>query len=206
MLNVDPYLLLLLIGCVFVLLFGALSFIRREGLSVQFALEAAGITALFVGGSWLIGAPANPFLFLVVLYAVTMRSRLAVDVANLAAGRGNYDVAFRLYRLALAWWPDASSRLIVLTNQGAAQLRSGQIEAAIGTLESVLEVEKRPRLGVKYEAACRYNLAFAYEKQGEEAKAVAQYNEVIDVLPGSVYAQAAQAALKRRRRRSSGGL
>lgn len=203
MLNVDPYLLLLLIGCLFVLLFGALSFIRREGLSVQFALEAAGITALFAGGSWLMGAPANPFLFLVVLYAVTMRSRLAVDLANLAAGRGHYDVAFRLYRLALAWWPDASSRLIVLTNQGAAQLRSGQVEAAIGTLESVLEVDKRPRLGVKYEAACRYNLAFGYEKKGEEAKAVTQYNEVIDVLPGSVYAQAAQAALKRRKRRSS---
>jgi tetratricopeptide (TPR) repeat protein len=205
LLTVDPYVLLLLIACVFILLFGALSFIRREGLSVQFALEAGVVTALFVGGSWLIGTPANPFLFLIVLYLVTMRSRLAVDLANLAAGRGYYDMAFRLYRLALAWWPDASSRLIVLTNQGAAQLRSGQVDAAIGTLEGVLEMEKRPRLGLKYEAACRYNLAFAFEQKGEDAKAVAQYNEVIEVLPGSLYAQAAQAALKRRKRRGSAG-
>jgi tetratricopeptide (TPR) repeat protein len=93
----------------------------------------------------------------------------------------------------------------VLTNEGAAQLRSGQIDAAIGTLESVLDMQKRPRLGLKYEAACRYNLAFALEQKGEDAKAVAQYNEVIDVLPGSLYAQAAQAALKRRKRRGSVG-
>jgi tetratricopeptide (TPR) repeat protein len=195
--------LLLLIACLYILVFGGLSFIRREGLSGQFALEAAVVTIVLVGGSWLLGIQLSPFVFLLLLYLVTMRSRLVVEVANIFARQGRYDLAFRLYGLGLAWWPDLSSRLIVLTNRGAAELRCGQVEAAIQTLEGVLEVEKRPRLGLKYEAACSYNLAFAYEKNGQDAKAVAQYNEVIDLLPGSVYAKAAQSALERRKRQRS---
>jgi tetratricopeptide (TPR) repeat protein len=201
--GLDPYLLLLLIACFFVLVFGGLSFLRREGLSAQFALEAVALTAVLVGGSWLLGIQLNPFLFLILLYLVTMRSRLAVEVANLLTRQGRYDLAFRVYDLSLAWWPDPASRLIVLTNRGAAELRSGQVEAAVRTLESVLEVEKRPRLGLKYEAACRYNLGYAYEKQEETAKATMQYNEVIELLPGSLYAQAANAALERRKRKHS---
>ena len=65
-----------------------------------------------------------------------------------------------------------------------------------------LATDKRPRLGLKYEAACRYNLGYAYERNGDDAKAVVQYNEAIDVLPGSLYAKAAQAALKRRKKKS----
>jgi tetratricopeptide (TPR) repeat protein len=202
--NVDPVLLLLLIGSLYIVVFGGLSLVRREGLSIQFALEALALTALMVGGSWLLQIQLSPFLFLIVLYLVTMRSRLAVDVANLLVRRGNYDLAFRLYNLALAWWPDPASRLIVLTNRGAAELKSGQVETAIGTLESVLDMESRSRLGLKYEAACRYNLAYAYEQSGQDAKAVAQYNEAVDVLPGSLYSQAAQAALARRKKKSSG--
>jgi tetratricopeptide (TPR) repeat protein len=205
MLTIDPYLLLLLIACLFILVFGGLGLIRREGLSAQFALEAAGLTAILVGGSWLLSLPLNPFLFLVLLYVITMRSRLVVDLANVLAARKNYPLAFRLYDLGLTWWPDAAARLIVLVNKGAAQLRSGEPKAAIATLESVLEMEKRPQLGLKYEAACRYNLGYAYEQTGEEAKAVAQYAETVDLLPNSVYAKAAESALKRRRKKHSGG-
>ena len=204
MLNMDPNLLNLAIGCLFILVFGGLGFMRREGLSVQFALEAVGVTAILVGGSMALGMPIHPFLLLVLLYLITMRSRLIVDLANIFAGRGNYELAFRLYRLGLAWWPDEASRLIVLTNKGAAQLRRGQVEEAIAILEGVLEIEKRPRLGTKYEAACRYNLGYAYEKSGKDAQAVVQYNEAIDLLPGSVYGKAAQAALKRRKGKDSG--
>jgi tetratricopeptide (TPR) repeat protein len=198
---IDPYLLLLLVACLFVLVFGGLGWMRREGLSVQFALEAAGLTALLVGGSWLLGVPLSPLLFLLLLYVVTMRSRLIVDVANLLASRDSYEPAQRLYRLGLAWWPDATSRFIVLVNQGAAFLRSGQVDAAIETLEGVLASDNRPRLGIKYEAACHYNLGYAYERKGDESRAVAEYNETIDVMPTSVYAQAAAAALKRRKKR-----
>lgn len=204
MVNLDPTLLLLLVGSLFVLVFGGIGYLRREGLSVQFALEAIGLTVVMVGGAWLLNVQLNPFLFLMVLYLVTMRSRLTVDVANLLARRGNRDLALRLYRLSLAWWPDAASRLIVLTNKGAAELYSGQVDDAIQTLESVLVIEERPRLGIKYEAACHYNLGYAYERKGEDAKAVVQYNETIDLLPGSVYGQAAEAALKRRQKGGSG--
>jgi tetratricopeptide (TPR) repeat protein len=62
-----------------------------------------------------------------------------------------------------------------------------------------MEAEKRPRLGIKYEAACHYNLGFAYEKKGEKAEAMRQYNEALDALPGSVYAQAAQKGINRLR-------
>ncbi len=201
--NLDPNLLLLLTACLFILVFGGLSLIRREGLSVQFVVEAVVLTALCIGGAWLAGIGLSPFVLLILLYLVTMRSRLVVDLANLLARRGQYAPAFRLYRLGLAWWPDFPSRLIVLANQGAAELHSGQVEAAIRTLEGLLEADKRSSLGLKYEAAVRYNLGYAYEQRGEDAKAVAQYNEAIDLLPGSLYAQAAQAALKRRRKKSS---
>lgn len=203
MLTIDPYLLQLLVACLFVLVFGGLGFLRREGLSVQFALETAVLTAILVGGSWLLGTPMSPFVFLVLLYAVTMRCRLIVDVANMLARRRNYDAAFRLYDLSLALWPDAAARLIVLTNKGAAEVHSGQVEAAIATLKSVLDTGEQPRLGSKYEAACHYNLGWAYERNGEDSKAVVQYNEAIEVLPGSVYAKAAQAAIDRRKKRSS---
>lgn len=203
MLYLDPTLLLLLVASLFILVFGGLGFLRREGLSIQFALEAVGLTVLLVGGTWLLDIQLSPFLFLALLYLITMRSRLTVDVANFLVRRNQHDLAFRLYRLSLAWWPDAPSRLIVLTNWGAAQVYIGQLDAAIETLEGVLDLEQRSRLGLKYEAACRYNLGYAYEKKGEDAKATAQYNETIDLLPGSVYAQAAQAALRRRKNRGS---
>ncbi len=195
--------MLLLISCLFVLVFGGLGLTRREGLSLQFALEALGLTILLVGGSWLFGIPLNPFLFLALLYLITMRSRLMVDVANFLVKRRQRDLAFKLYRLSLAWWPDTASRLIVLTNMGAAELHGGQFDAAIQTLEDALATETQSRLGLKYEAACHCNLGYAYEKKGEYAKAVSQYNEAIDALPGSLYAKAAQAALERRKKKDS---
>jgi tetratricopeptide (TPR) repeat protein len=193
-------LLLLLTALLFILVFGGLALMRREGLSVQFAVEALVLTALLVGGTWLAGTRLSPILLLIVLYVVTMRCRLLVDLATLLARRGRYEGAFRLYRLALALWPDKSSRLIILANQGAAELRSGQVEKAIGTLEGVLAPENHPHLGLRYEAATRYNLGWAFEKAGEDARAVREYNEVLDLFPGSVFAQAAGAALRRRKK------
>jgi tetratricopeptide (TPR) repeat protein len=203
MLNLDPTLLLLLVSCLFILVFGGLGYLRREGLSIQFPLEAIGLTILLIGGAWIIGVQLSPFLLLIILYLVTMRSRLTVDVANMLARRKRNDLAFKLYKLSLAWWPDPASRLIVLTNRGAAELYSGQIDSAIQTFEEVLQIKERPRLGLKYEAACHYNLGYAYEQKGEDSKAVTQYNETIDLLPGSLYAKAAQGALKRRNQKSS---
>ena len=199
MLNLDPYLLLLLVACLFVLAFGVLGFMRREGLSVQFAVETAILTAILIGGSWLIGRPLNPFLFLIILYLVTMRSRLVVDVANTLVRRGRKEAAFRTYDLAMALRPDDASRLVVQTNRGAALLHEGQVDDAVAALEGVLSDSQRARLGIKYEAAAYYNLGYAYELKGEEALSVAQYNNAMEALPGSLYAKAAQSALKRRK-------
>ncbi|NLF15191.1 MAG: hypothetical protein GX597_25660 [Anaerolineaceae bacterium] len=199
MLNLDPYLLLLLVACLFVLAFGVLGFMRREGLSVQFAVETAILTAILIGGSWLIGRPLNPFLFLIILYLVTMRSRLVVDVANTLVRRGRKEAAFRTYDLAMALRPDDASRLVVQTNRGAALLHEGQVDDAVAALEGVLSDSQRARLGIKYEAAAYYNLGYAYELKGEEALSVAQYNNAMEALPGSLYARAAQSALKRRK-------
>lgn len=204
MINLNPTLLSLLVACLFALAFGGLGFLRREGLSIQFALEVAGLTLVMVGGAWLLNLQLSPFLFLIVLYLVTMRSRLVVDLANFLVRRKQVDLAFKLYGLGLAWWPDAASRLIVLTNKGAAELYTGRLDAAVETLEGALKEEERPRLGLKYEAACHYNLGYAYEQKGEEAKAITQYHETIELLPGSLWAKAAQAALKRRQKRESG--
>ena len=203
MLNLDPTLLLLLVACLYVLVFGGLGYFRREGLSIQFAVEVAILTLVLVGGSRLLGINLSPFVFLIILYLVTMRSRLTVDLANMLARRDQYDLAYKLYQLALAWWPDDTARLIVLTNRGAAELRGGRVDDAIDTLEDVLAMEKRPRLGIKYEAACHYNLGYAYEQKGEDAKSVVEYNEAMDVLPGSVWAECAKAALHRRKKKVS---
>ncbi len=202
--TLDPILLSLLVACLYILVFGGLSFLRREGLSVQFALEAMALTALLVGGSWLLGIRLSPVLLLLLLYLVTMRSRLVVDVANLLLRRGRRNAAFALYNLGLAWWPDASSRLVVLANRGAAELYCDQVETAIQTLEGVLQEGMRSRLGLKYEAVCRYNLGLAYEQKGEDARAMQQFNEALDLLPGSACAQAAQAGLKRLRKKAQG--
>jgi len=202
MIRIDPTLLLALITGVFVVLFGGLSVLRREGLSAQFALEAVGIAGLLVGGAMLLGVSISPIVFLLLLYLGTMRSRLLVDLANLFAQKAKYAVAFRIYDASLALWPDMTSRLIILSNRGAAELRSGQVERAIRTWEGVLAQEVRGSLGLRCEAATRYNLGLAFERSGQVAKASEQYNEAADLLPGSPFARAARAALERRKNQS----
>ena len=61
----------------------------------------AVITILIVGGSWLLNYEFNPFLFLILLHLITMRSRLIVDIAHLLVRRGDYALAFRLYQIGL---------------------------------------------------------------------------------------------------------
>jgi tetratricopeptide (TPR) repeat protein len=201
MIQIDPNLLLLLIAALFILMFGGRSILRREGLSAQFAVEAVGITGLLVGGTMLLGITLNPIVFLLLLYLITMRSRLLVDAGNLLAQRGKYTAAFRIYDAGLTWWPDMASRLTILSNRGAAELRSGQVERAIGTLESVLAKDVRGNLGLRCEAATRYNLGLAYEQSGQAAKASEQYNETADLMPSSPFARAALAALERRKKK-----
>jgi len=200
---VNPLLLLVLVGLFYILIVGGISLLRREGLSGQFALEALAIIALAILIGAAIGTTVDPILLFILLYLVTMRARLLTDLANLLFKRRGYAAAEKLYRLALRLLPDRTGRFVALTNWGAARLQSGDIEGAIRTLNDVLVVAgEHGGLGAKFEAACRYNLAVAYSKAGDDVKAVQQFNQVIERFPVTVYGQAAERALKKRRERS----
>jgi len=196
----NPHLLIITIGLCYIVIFGGMSVLRREGLSTQFALEVLAITALVEAGALLTGTPINPILFLVFIYLISMRVRLLVDLANLLSGRGRQRDAISLLQLALRLFPDRSTRLIVLVNMGTVQLRRENPQSAQALLESVLEEAKGGGLGIKYEAACRYNLGVALQRQSKEAEAVRYFNETIGTFPNSLYAVAAQRALEQRRR------
>jgi tetratricopeptide (TPR) repeat protein len=195
----DIYLLILLIGFCYAVLFGAMSFIRHEGFSLQFTLEAVALTIAVAGGVYLTGSEVNPILFLVFLYLVTMRSRLLTDLANLLSSRGRQRDAISLLQVALRLFPDKPSRLIVLVNMGVVQLLRKNPKSAEALLSSVLEESKEGGLGIRYEAACHYNLGMALLRQGKEAQAVRQFSAAASALPGSVYSSRAEKMLEERR-------
>ena len=195
----NPPVLLLLEGLLFVVVFGALSLFRREGLSVQFAFEAIALAALAAGLTAFTPFAVNPILFLIIVYLVTMRVRLLVDLGTLFAQRGQFERADRLYQLALRLWPDHTGRLIVEVNQGAACLQRNALDEAITILKSVLEKANLGYLGVKYESAAHYNLGVAYRRKNMEAQAMTEFNAVLDTWPASVYARRAEIALAQRR-------
>lgn len=202
----NAQLLLILIGLFYILAVGGMSLLRREGLSGQFALEALALIGLALVVGWAVGAALDPVFFFIVLYLITMRARLLTDLANLLFRRRGYAAAERFYRLGLRFFPDRTSRYVVLVNWGIARLQSGDIENAIATLRDVLATaNERGGLGRKYEAACRYNLGIACRKAGDDMAAVQQFNQVVELLPASIYGQAAEKALKERRERGLPG-
>jgi tetratricopeptide (TPR) repeat protein len=191
----HPALLILLVGLLYLLGFGALSFMRRQGLSTRFAIEGLIITALGAALAFA-SVPFHPVIFLIVIYLVTMRVRLLVDLGNWFTSRKQYARALALFRLALQLGPDAVSHQIVLINHGVTQLGMQDPEAAYLTLSEAL-TEEVVRPGAKYLAAGYYNLGLACRRTGREAEAVRRFNEAIDALPNSIYAHGARQALKR---------
>jgi len=198
----NSYLLIFMIGIGYVVVFGGLSLIRREGLSTQFAIEALAFTGLVTIGAWLTNSSIHPILFLAAIYLLSMRGRLLVELSNLLSNRGRQRDAMRVLELAQRTFPDRTTRLVILVNMGIVQLRRKDLRGSQELFERVLQEAEIGGLGIKYEAACRYNLGVALQEQGKEAQAVHQYNETISVLPSSIYARAASIALEKRRRRS----
>ncbi len=196
----NSYLLLVLMALLYTLLVGGLGALRREGFSLQFAAEVLITSAALLLVSLITGQAVHPILFLAILYLVTMRVRLLVDLANLLAKRGNHRQASGVYAAALKMQPDAVCRQVVVLNQGVHYLKQERLDEAIELLHGLVK-ESGADLPLKIEAGARYNLAVAYQRRGDEAKAVAEFNKVIDVMPGSLYGHGAQKALERGRER-----
>lgn len=186
-------LMILLIGVAYTLTFRLLAWLRRDPFSLQFILEAMGLTALAVLLSFL-SVRLNPILFLVLLYLLTMRCPLLVDLANAAARSGRFALAEKLYGLAGRLWPDAPACLVIAMNHGTAFILEGRIPEAISLLEKVLQT---PDLSPKNSAATHYNLGVAYRNQGDTQKSNDHLHAAIEAFPGSVYARHAEAMLKK---------
>ncbi len=200
----HPALVILVIGLVFILAFGGLSYIRGFGLSGQLAAEGLAITAFFVLLVWATNYPLNPILFLIILYFVSLRARILVDAGNFFLNSGHIPIAISLYKLALNLWPDSASRCIAKINLGVAKIRSGALQEAIAILEEVLEKHK-DNLGFRNEAACLFNLGLAYRRAGQKEKAINCLKEAVDLSPDSLYGRKARELLKELGRRMEEG-
>lgn len=198
-----PHLLVALTGLLFVLFFGLLAVLRREGISLRFTAEALAVTAIVAGIAALTGADVNPALFVVALWLITMRVRLLVDLGNLLARRGDHARAAQVYRVAQHLWPDESGRLLVMLNQGVLALHENRAEEAIATLHQVLAEAEGGYLGVRSLAATHYNLGVAYQRHGADAQATLEFNAVLDTMPATEYARYARIALDRRKRQGA---
>ena len=197
----NPHLMIVALALCYILIMAGMSLARREGLSNQFAFEVLGFTALAEAGSWLSGTIISPILFLVVLYLVSMRGRLLVDLGALLSARGRQRDAISVMQLALRLYPDRATRLITLVNVGIVQLRRQNPASAERMLRAVLdEAGQKGGLGAKYESACYYHLGLACQRQDKLAEAVGHFNRAIEALPASIYARAAERALEQRRR------
>jgi tetratricopeptide (TPR) repeat protein len=197
----HPSLVILLVGLIYLLGFGALSFMRRQGLSVLFAIEGLIITA--AGALLVLIVPIHPLFFFAALYLITLRVRLLVDVGNWLTSRGQHGRALDLYQFILRLGPDQVSRQIVLINHGVALLRMQEPEEAYLTLEASL-IDERIQAGAKYLAAGYYNLGLACRRTGRHAEATRRFNEAIDTLPTSIYAHGARQALEKNTTSDSG--
>jgi len=195
----NPHLLILLIGLLYIVLFGGLSLLRREGLSLQFAFEVVGVSVVIEAVALVLGVPVNPLLYLVIVYLVSMRVRLLVDLANALSNAGRQRNAINLLQVAMRLYPDKSTRLVVLVNMGIVQLRRQNPESAQSLLQQAIDESQDGGLGIKFEAACRYNLGLALMRLGRSAQAVREFNEVTVIFPTSIYSKAAQKALEKHR-------
>jgi tetratricopeptide (TPR) repeat protein len=197
---VNAPFLLPILGLLYIIVMGGLSLLRREGLSIRFAVESLLVTGIAAGLAWFAGLALHPVVFLILLYLVTMRVRLLVDVGNWLAGSGRFAAAGRVYRLAEQLGPDAASLTAIRLNQGVARLQSGAPQEAAALFEEILRRHeaggREAHLGIKHEAACWYNLGVAYQRQGQMAKAMEAFRRVLEVWPVSEYARRAAQILK----------
>jgi hypothetical protein len=198
--------IILVVGLAYVVLFGGVALLRREGLSMRFAIEAAAVTAVISGVAALIGEPVDPILFLILLYLITMRVRILVDLGVMLARQGKTALAGKLYAIASRLWPDVTNGLILKVNQATLLLQEAKLDESIAMFTEILQQAGRGYLGVKYEAASHFNLGVAYLRKNESGRANVEFNAVIDTWPASLYAHRAQQAIDRLRSQVTGAV
>jgi tetratricopeptide (TPR) repeat protein len=191
----PAWLATLLVGALFLAAFTGLTVLRRQKPSGRFLVEGGVLTAGAIGLS-LFGAPLHPILFLVILYLVTMRVRLLVDLSNVLTTRQRFAAALAVQRFAVRIGPDPASRQIAEISRGVTQLRMGDPQSAYFTLRGVLR-EERVTLAARERAAGYYNLGVACERTSRAGEAERSYRQAIEALPSSIYALGAEKALKR---------
>ncbi|HSB66451.1 MAG TPA: hypothetical protein VLD65_07720 [Anaerolineales bacterium] len=192
-----------LVGLIYIVVFGVMTVLRRSGLSIRFAVESLVITAIAVILVVLTAVPIHPVVFLLLLYLITMRVLILVDVANLFAGRRNYAQAEKIYDLAGHMWPDQTGKLVIEVNHAVLLLQKNQLDESVALFTSVLSQANKGFLGVKYEAAAHYNLGVAYLRKNNPSMATVEFNATLDTWPASLYARRAQQALQRQREKTS---
>jgi len=186
-----------LMGLLYIVVFGGLSLLRREGLSARFAVEAIIITVIAVVIITVFAISIHPVLFVLVLYIVTLRVRILVDLANTFAKRGNFVQAEKVYSMAARLGPDMTNELIIEVNRSIMLIQENKLDEAISAFTDVLSQANQGYLGVKYEAAAHFNMGVAYLRKNIPAMATKEFNSAIDTWPASLYAQRAQQALNR---------
>jgi len=194
--------MILFIGSAYVVLIGVLSLLKREELSTQFAIEAVAITFLFGGLTAYNILTIHPVLFLLIVYFVTMRVPLLVDLGTIFAKRKQFPLAEKVFNFALQLWPDRSSQWTVRINQGVAYFQQGDFDKAIQIYQEILQSLDHCRVSAKLEAAAHYNLGVAYLRQNKDAQATVEFNIVVDSWPATEYARRASANLEKHRRKN----
>lgn len=193
---INP-MIILIIGLLFILFFGGLSYIRREGLSLQFAIEGLVITLIFSVLSWGIKWETNPVFFLALLYVITFRVRILVDFANYFDRRNQTNLSKKIYQLANKLIPDLINQLIIKINQAVSNIRQGRYDEGIQIINEILQNRTTGFMGIKTEAACYYNLAIAYKRKGLNKAAQEYFQKVIDTLPASIYSAKAMVEIRK---------
>jgi tetratricopeptide (TPR) repeat protein len=190
---------ILFTGLLYTVLYGLLAWMRREGLSRRFAIEATLLTLAAAGISYATGIWLHPVLFLLGLYLITMRVRLLSDLGTFFAKQRQLARAESTFRLAGRLWPDPSGASILQLNQGVLYIQQGKLDQAIANFRAVLEKNGQGSLGIKYEAAAHYNLGIAYRKKQMDAQARTEFNAVLETWPASEYGRRATRELEGRR-------
>jgi len=167
--TLPAWLSTMLIGALFLGCFTGLAVLRRQKPSIRFLVEGGILTAAAIA-LCLLAVPPHPILFLVILYLVTMRVRLLVDLSNVLTSRQRFTAALAVQGFALRLGPDPASRQVASISRGVTQLRMGDPQAAYFTLKGVMLDEKN-ELAVRERAAGYYNLGVACERTARPGEA-----------------------------------